>query len=421
MIHIPQLTGLFDPVPFKEDPNADQNNLSTIGALQDPQGTLERKQAEQIAKASAGIKMEGIDQKYKGLAIDAIDEFQKKSKSMYAQNKGFNRLKLNAKQLLDEQHNYNELLTNINALKQLTADNRKTLEDVDNAVASGTITREDYDAFEKARLEAEEKTKSIGDIPSYRALLNNYLGSKPYDWTQMNKDWSAAIEKAPAYKDVQKVGEERYNVVTKDPIPVAENMFNYNPKLRKFWLEQFGGNEELAKKAFFDFASKDKRDDRSWGGNVSHSGDSFWEWKRKFDYTQGAKSTKNAGVIPRDSDAGGYVWDISALPVKLKWTGAGYDGEKNNIALKNADIVSIHSDGKRAYMTVMGQSPGDTKGPVNILDVPVTRSVLLNLKKMGYKLDGWDSPLSGEYGENPEPPSGPYNKKKETEAQKLGL
>jgi len=179
MLHIPTLTGLFEPQPYVPPKDATANNITTIGALQDPSGTLERMQAEQVAKMSANIKMEGIDAKYKGLALDAINDFQNKSLGLYKGNKGFNRLRLDGKQLLQEQSNYNELLTNVNALKQLTADNQQTLETVDRAFIGQAMNKEDYDLFAKKVADAEAKTKTIGDVPNYRAIYNNFLHERP--------------------------------------------------------------------------------------------------------------------------------------------------------------------------------------------------------------------------------------------------
>lgn len=275
MLNIPELTGLFEPQPYKPPVNALENNLSTVAALQDPSGTLERMQAELVAKATADIKLDDVDYKYKQLALDSLANYQKKRMDMLRSNKKFNRLDFGAEQLLDDEKNYKDMILGINQMKSLTEDYKKTLTQVHNDVAKGIITAEDYKQFEdqyNTMLNSAVEKKSIGDLPIPHAVYNNYLAGKPYDWATMTKDLKAGIDGMKPQKVVDKEGNERYNVERLDPTPIVDSMFDYNQKYRNFWIGQAGGDPNAARKMAQEYGQKYAVDNRTWGGTAKVGG-----------------------------------------------------------------------------------------------------------------------------------------------------
>lgn len=180
---IPQLTGLFEPTQYVAPPNADANNLSTIKALSDPSGTLERMQSDQVLKAVANLKLDGIDAKHKQLALDAIEKFKQSNMDMYRGNKGFKRLTLDGKQQLESDGNYRNLLIDLNQLNEVKKDYLKTMEEANTDFKNKTITPEMYKAFQTKLEEQYDKATSISDIPLPHAVYNNFLMNAP----QVNK------------------------------------------------------------------------------------------------------------------------------------------------------------------------------------------------------------------------------------------
>lgn len=179
-MNIPQAPiGLFSPDPYRPPQNADENNLNTIAALQDPKGTLERMRSDQILKGIAGLKLDGIDNKHQELALKAIQDYKDLSKSLYQERKGFNRLTLSAEQQLKEDQEYKKLLTDINSLKEAKEIYNKTLSQVHEMFAKRTITPAQYHEVSKILEQSYEKAKTIKDVPNTWNVLNNWLQTQP--------------------------------------------------------------------------------------------------------------------------------------------------------------------------------------------------------------------------------------------------
>ena len=170
-------------------------------------------------------------------------------------------------------------------------------------------------------------------------------------------------------------------------------------------MSQTGGGETLARKAALDYAEKFRKDDKTWGGNVAQPHTTINNGGGQGGNFKGIK------LIPRDADADGYVWDLSGLSRKPKWTGTlkvkGADGNYTDLNLENADVIQIHSGNGQAWMTVQGKPKGDPAGSpsINVTVPTVARSVMTDLKGRKTGLDGWDSPESGEFGATVEPPT----------------
>lgn len=314
MLNIPELTGLFEPQPYKPPVNALENNLSTVAALQDPSGTLRKMQADQIANATADIKMDEIDAQYKGIALGAINEYQNKRKEMYKGNKGFNRLSLSGEQLLEDQRSYKSLVNDINIMKNVTKENRDTMADVSKMFAAQTITREDYDAFEKERMAADAKAKTIGDIPNYRNILNNYLRTKPVKW-------DANTSKSP-YKTPEQVADvilkpqqgktagEYSQATTKQQVQYMYDSPLWNsdirPMMYQFGVFRMGMSPEQEYRAMLDYSKNRFNDAESRrGGNTTINNLPAWEknWQPKYriidgELTFNAKPTD--GIVMTD-------------------------------------------------------------------------------------------------------------------------
>ena len=139
----PRFDLLFRPQEYTPNPNEDANFIANIGALQDPSGTLARKQAELVAKNMAQVKTDDIRGEFQKFALDEMQRNLDDELGMYKSNKGFNRLSLNADQLLAKQKRDKELVGKVGALRQLSNDYQATMEEVGKDVAKGIITPED--------------------------------------------------------------------------------------------------------------------------------------------------------------------------------------------------------------------------------------------------------------------------------------
>lgn len=273
---IPRLTGLFEPPPeYKAPDSATENNLATISALADPSGTLERLQAEQVARRVAEVKLDGVDNLYRQHALKSLNDYQQFSANQYKQNTGLNRLNLTGEQTLAQDQKYKELLTGINALKDLSGDYKNTLTQAHRDVAAGIITPESYKAFEDELTAKMNSATGIGDLPMAHAVYNNFLAKMPYDWATMAKELKAGVDGLKPQKSVDKQGNERYNVEKADPTQVVDNMFDYNQKFRKFWLDQVDGDPIAARAKANEFAQKYAIDNRTWGGTIKTGGNTY--------------------------------------------------------------------------------------------------------------------------------------------------
>lgn len=205
-------TDQFLYTPPKPDPGGIDRFIGNIAALQDPSGTLERLQVEEVAKATADVKMEDIDAQYKQLALKTLQDYQNNRLQMYKSNKGFNRLKLTGEQILQDQLAYKRMLMDINMLKQTSNENAQTMQDVYKMYASQVLTPKEYGEFEKRRQEADAKATDIGSVPRYRNILNNYLQTKPQRITSDPNKWTykAPEQFADAMNKMQ-LGQTAYN------------------------------------------------------------------------------------------------------------------------------------------------------------------------------------------------------------------
>lgn len=175
----PDFAAMFAPPVYTPPKDATENNLSSIAALQDPTGTLQRMQAEKVIGAMADLKTDGIDNIYRQRALDAINGFQQFATGLYGKNTGLNRLTLDGQQQLEQTQKARETLTDLNALRGLSADYRKTIDEAAQDFKSGTITREDYNRFVTELDGLTSGAKSIGDLPMAHAVYNRFLMNKP--------------------------------------------------------------------------------------------------------------------------------------------------------------------------------------------------------------------------------------------------
>ena len=348
-MNIPELTGLFKPVPYQAPEDADKNNLSTLSAIADPSGTLQKMQADQIAKAMADAKMEGVDGIYKDHALKAIQDFQDKSMKMYKSNKGFNRLNLTGQQMLDQSKNHSELILNMTALKALSEDNKKTLEEVSRDFHEGIINRDDYDKFTREFDDKTKNAKSIGDLPHARAMYNNQLMNKPYDMDAMMKTANAAMKDVPVNTHVEQRGDERYNIQSKDVAPVAEALWG-DPKVRKLWTDQAGGNVDNGKIMFRNFMQGFNKSGETYGGQRRESEAEKLDFWNK---TQGSKQNKPEQTVEYDHTMRG--WDFSTLDKKPRFSGVVTDADGNEIQVKDAEMTDAVVNGSKYDSNLSGE------------------------------------------------------------------
>jgi len=178
-MQIPQLTGLFDYKPYEAPANATENNLSTIAALADPAGTLERLQAEKVAAMAADLKLDGIDSLYRQHALDAINGWNQSNLQQLKQNDKLSRLTLSGPQKIESDRKYRELLTGLNAMRDMSSDYKKTIEQAHKDVNDEILTPEDYHRFEDEFNTKLNAAKSIEDLPYAHAVYNNFLYKNP--------------------------------------------------------------------------------------------------------------------------------------------------------------------------------------------------------------------------------------------------
>jgi hypothetical protein len=67
------------PAQFQVNPEATENFIRNIAALQDPKGTLERMQVDQVIKSMANLKTDELSGLYKKYALDAINKYSEAS------------------------------------------------------------------------------------------------------------------------------------------------------------------------------------------------------------------------------------------------------------------------------------------------------------------------------------------------------
>ena len=237
-MQIPTLGGLFDPVPYKAPEDAIERNLRTLGALQDPRGTLETLQSDKVIKQMADLKTEGIGNLYSEKALQAIKGFQDYSMSLYKSRKGFNRLSLSAEQQLDEKNKYRDLLFDINALKELTKTYNETMQEVARDVRAGIMTPENYREFEKLLDKKIASAKTIRDQPDARAVYNNFLTEKRIKpgagIYKSAEQWADLVNKPQTGETIDKYDLKK----TQDQVLQQMNSGEYQQNTRPLLIQQ---------------------------------------------------------------------------------------------------------------------------------------------------------------------------------------
>ena len=241
---IPQITGLFDPQPYVEPKDATENNIATFAAMQDPAGALAKIQSDQILKSMTGLKLDGITDRNKQLALDAIKGYTDKSKALYNSQSGMNRLTLGANEQLQEDNHFKGLLTDMNSLKEAEQDYKKTMDEAATDFKNGTITAADYAEFSKDIEDRFKNAKKIGDVPLSHAVYNNYLTNKPVvgklkDQLELNTAMFALYKQWNYTEGGTK---------KRDPVSVLTNIENSFPTGSAQWASL---DNELTKKNFY--------------------------------------------------------------------------------------------------------------------------------------------------------------------------
>lgn len=248
----PRFDLLFRPQEYTPKPNEDANFMGNIAALQDPSGTLARKQAELVAKNMAQVKTDDIRGEFQKFALDEIQRNLDDELKMYQSNKGFNRLALGGDQLLTKQKRDKELIGKVGALRQLSNDYQSTMEEVGKDVAKGIITPEDYAAFDadmNARIKA---AGGIGDIPSARQMYNTYLSKyASQDWLKkLDEYMKIPMEQGSKRStDVLDPKTGKYvSVYDYDGVTDAMPLVELYPQIKRGLEIKFGGDEQAMRK-----------------------------------------------------------------------------------------------------------------------------------------------------------------------------
>lgn len=354
------------------------NYLGNVAALQDPSGTLQRMQAEQIAKASAAVKTDGITDQFKSYALNAINDYQNKYQQMFGANKGFNRLSLNADQMLEDQKNYKNLLMDVNSLKSLTDDYEKTMERVAGDVMKEVIDPEDYKLFEADLNDRIKNAKNIGDLPSAQNLYNNYLAGRPYDWARMSKDVAEAIKNAEAKKDFGQEGGVFYNTETKDTEAIADAMLNANPKFRNFWLKAAG--PEGYRAAAIEYVGKGNKDNRTYAGQVRRPDNININTGSGFDNKKGLYSipfvdANKEPLLTGTKRPGSYsvkVMNLENQGKAIPWKGRLKDDKGNMVSVDGANTQIIQDNFGGLYMRIQGTYKQGKRDIDIVRDIPYT-------------------------------------------------
>jgi len=378
MINIPLPTGnQFKPAPQQTNPDATQNFISNIGALQDPQGTLERKQSERVIQAMADLKTEGIADLYSEHALNAINEFQDYSMGLYKSRKGFNRLTLDAKQQLDENKKYRELLMNVNNLKGLTADYNATLKQAAADVQKQVMTPENYRAFVAELDKMNKDAKSVRDLPMAHAVYNKYLSQYGVD-NEWLKEFDEAM-KVPMQQGTKKttLGKsadgKNINILNYDPwgeaIPVIQN----NQRIQSGLMKLFAGDEQKVQEFVQNrYGASGQTMAPNYNTNVFMPG-----WQKNWQPPYTISPDKKDEVIFTQNKIRGIVLteplkDANGKPVVIDGDPVGAGDVIKPVRMKNGQVyVQVLKRGKYEDFSfgdgtsIFVPSPGETALPVD--------------------------------------------------------
>lgn len=333
------------PEPVMFDPQGLENNLQTIQALQDPAGTLKRMQAEKILKGMADLKLDGVNQQMQGHALKQIQDYLDFSKGLYRQQKGLNRLQLNADQQLAENQRYRELLGNINAMKEISADYSSAMGKIRDDFNKNLL---DHASFVELSNDLDKRFKEADDIkkmPLPTAVVANYYKDKGLDnWMKMlDEGMTTAVKNAQdrIQSGVDKGTGRTYQQAQWDPLMQVSTISANNPRIMKGIMGAFGNN-----KAAFEAWAKDRYgvDIFKLGGAPSES---MWEKRAWWDYTHPDANQPPEPVEPVQDEQGTH-WYMTSAP--YKWSG-------------QIDIPDPEHPGKTKSVAASGQSTETIQKP----------------------------------------------------------
>lgn len=390
----PRFDLLFRPQEYTPNPNEDANFIANIGALQDPSGTLARKQAELVAKNMAQVKTDDIRGEFQKFALDEMQRNLDDELGMYKSNKGFNRLSLNADQLLTKQKRDKELVGKVGALRQLSNDYQSTMEEVGKDVAKGIITPEDYDAFD-ADLKNRIKTAGgIADIPSARSVYNTYLSK------YASQDWLKKLDEL--MKVPMEQGSKRSTDVIDPKTGKYVSVFDYDgvtdamplvelyPQIQRGLEIRFGNDQQAIQKFLGDrYGLKGQK---LVAGQMSNhvtvnNGDGRGGKKGKYalpftDVTTKYKLKTNF----KENNYAVKEMNLESEATATPWMGniKIADGTEKNVTGKITRLIMDNQGGVYARIVGVGVDDFGTRDAENIVqDVPVTSDMLKSLQDNG--------------------------------------
>jgi len=414
-MQIPTLGGLFDPVPYKAPEDAIERNLRTLGALQDPRGTLETLQSDKVIKQMADLKTEGIGNLYSEKALQAIKGFQDYSMSLYKSRKGFNRLTLSAEQQLDEKNKYRDLLFDINALKELTKTYNETMQEVARDVRAGIMTPENYREFEKLLDEKIASAKTIRDQPDARAVYNNFLTEKPEIMT-LKKQTEFAATMFGLYKQWNYT---EGGTKGRDPVAVRQNIENSHPSGSQDWAIL---DSELTARNFYPagIATEDQKKGFLTQASISGYNPSEGRVRTNIYNEYGVSHPKLVNYV-KDGDK--VVWD---LPRDIPYTKDKVPGWLTGVYYENGKFYgefSIDEMVPAANISAfdLGNKVEKNRFGNDVYRVELDASDYSKIKNKGYRLEDEDKYGWNELSSKRTRTSKAKGAADQTEAEKLGL
>ena len=171
---------------------------NTMMALQDPAGTLSRKQNEQIAETTAGMTLDGLQGDILNAGFRDWDNYKTKYKDYLSSNKGFARLRLNEQQKAEMDREKQKLSANVWWGKKVQQNFIDVLKQARVDAGEGKIDPAELQAFEDKWVDLVKNNKGgLGDLPMPESLYNNMVHPKPKneDLTKKQEEFYTLLSK----------------------------------------------------------------------------------------------------------------------------------------------------------------------------------------------------------------------------------
>ncbi len=357
------------------------------------------RQAQEAAALTAKVNIDKIRPELQGLALRDISKHEKDLRSLYGDKMNRKNLyNLNTEGKAKVSLANTALLGRIGALEQFTKDAAEADKRYYALLAKGDagFTMEDYHAVRKEWEDRVKAANSVDDVPWLSQLTQERIEPKvkQMDALKVRNKFEDEVVSQMSGVEYQRPTVQGVADFIKTRYPQSNGNWNeYRNSLELSGIVDPKDDYETAlNKAATALRPSIKPRPEPARINVNNG--------------SGGKQPKEPTVIPENSDNLGRYWDLSTLSQKPKWT-----GQHDGVPIKNADILSIHIENGQAKMKIQGQQAGVTGGDTYTFYKPMSRTVIADLVKKGYMLDGY----TGEYSD-----AATWNAVKNTYAEPVG-